>query len=67
MDTIINRIITLSGPLPDEALHRRWLGTLRSDALERRLALMEADKDKPPTPSARGNFRQMRQQILLRT
>lgn len=67
MDSIINHIVALSGPLPDEGAHRRWLGSLNNDSLERRLVQMKADKNKPPTPAGRGKFRQFKQQNLLRT
>lgn len=67
MNILIDRIVALSGPLPDEALHRTWLHSLRGDQLASRLKALEAERDKPPTPNSRGKFRRLRQQLLLRT
>ena len=67
MNILIDRIIELSGPLPDEALHRRWLHTLRGDQLQERAKTLEEESGRPETPAAHGKFRQFRQGILLRT
>ncbi len=43
MNILIDRIVALSGPLPDEALHRRWLSGLAHRALEERLTTLQAE------------------------
>ena len=41
-NTLINRIVTLSGPMPDETRFRRYLATLNGRQLaEREAALLE--------------------------
>lgn len=50
MGTVIARILELSGPLPDLAAHKRYLNSLGTDALQRRLAALEADRNNPHTP-----------------
>lgn len=43
MNILIDRIVALSGPLPDEALHRRWLASLPHRSLEERLTTLQAE------------------------
>lgn len=43
--TLINRIVELSGPMPDEKAHRRYLAGLMPHVLEARIqALQEPSK-----------------------
>ncbi len=43
MNILIDRIVELSGSLPDEALHRRWLATLTHRSLEEWLTTLQAE------------------------
>lgn len=53
MTTIINRIIQLSGPVPDEAAFRRYLHTLSAEALHRKALDLAEDQEKPKTVPVR--------------
>lgn len=54
MTTIINRIVALAGPLPDEVVYRRYLAGLTPEALLRKSLELAEDAAKPPTRNARG-------------
>jgi hypothetical protein len=54
MTDTINRIVALAGPLPDEQAYRRYLATLRPEALFQKALELAEDAAKPPTRSARG-------------
>ena len=47
MNILIVQIVKLSGPLPDEAGHRRWLASLTHRSLEDRLATLRAEAGQP--------------------
>ena len=53
MDTIINRIVELSGPLPDEGAFRRYLGRLSERELKQKAADLLLDLDRVKKPPAR--------------
>lgn len=53
MDTVINRIIELAGPMPDEVAYRRYLRTLSSHALEAKARDLAAEDHKPMTQPVR--------------
>ena len=47
---VIDRILALSGALPDPEKHRRYLLTLDNGALQARLAALEHDATQPHVP-----------------
>ena len=49
MNILIDRILALSGPLPDPAKHKRYLQMLDGRALQTRADALEADALKPRT------------------
>lgn len=53
METIINRIVELSGSMPDEAAFRRYLHTLSAEALHRKALDLAEDQEKPQTVPVR--------------
>ena len=57
MNILINRILDLSGPLPDPAKFKRYLQTLDGRALQARVDALEADALKPRTE---GKWTQLR-------
>jgi hypothetical protein len=47
METLINRLFELSGPMPDPAAHRHYLAGLHQDELQARADALTADRNKP--------------------
>lgn len=54
MNILIDRILALSGPLPDPAKHKRYLQMLDGRALQARLAALEHDATQPHIPRWQG-------------
>ena len=49
MDTLTQRILELSGPMPDPVAHARYLDTLSTSARKDRLATLLLENSRPET------------------